>query len=85
MDGRGGEEWYSSRTRTGANILYGGRGGWGGVVLLSHTYRSQYFVWWKGGVGRSGTPLAHVPEPTSTNLTLLLVEKGFLFASVVDL
>jgi hypothetical protein len=33
-------------------------------------------------VGRSGSPLAHVPEPTSTNLTLLLVEKGFLFASM---
>ena len=44
-------------------VSYGGRAGWGGVVLLSHTYRSQYFVWWKGGVGRSGTPLAHVPEP----------------------
>ena len=26
----------------------------------------QLFLWWKGGVGRSGTPLAHVPEPTST-------------------
>ena len=28
----------------------------------------QLFLWWKGGVGRSGTPLAHVPEPTSTIL-----------------
>jgi hypothetical protein len=45
----------------------------------------QSFLGLNGGVGRSGTPLAHVPEPTSTNLTLLLVEKGFLFASVVDL
>jgi hypothetical protein len=41
VEGRGGEEWYSSRTRTGANSI----------------------AWWKGGVGRSGTPLAHVPEP----------------------
>jgi hypothetical protein len=23
----------------------------------------QLFLWWKGGVGRSSTPLAHVPEP----------------------
>ena len=56
VEGRGGEEWYSSRTRTGANILYGGRAGWGGAVLLSHTYRyrSQYVVLWKGGVENDG-------------------------------
>ncbi len=52
VEGRGGEELYSSRTRTGANILCGGRAGWGGAVFLSHTYRSllvqiwQSF-WWK--------------------------------------
>jgi hypothetical protein len=41
--------------------------------------RLQLFLWWKGGVGRSGTPLAHIPEPTSTILTLLLVEERFSF------
>jgi hypothetical protein len=41
VEGRGGEELYSFRTRTGANSI----------------------AWWKGGVGRSCTPLAHVPEP----------------------
>jgi hypothetical protein len=35
-------------------VLHGGRAGWGGVVLLSHTYRSQYFVWWKGVVENDG-------------------------------
>ncbi len=57
VEGRGGEEWYSSRTRTGA----------------------INFVRWKGVVGRSGTPLAHVLEPTSTILTLLLVEESCSF------
>jgi hypothetical protein len=46
VEGRGGEERCSSRTRTGVNsISTGGRVGWGRMVFFSHTHRSQlYFV-----------------------------------------
>jgi hypothetical protein len=45
VEGRGGEERCSSRTRTGAStvVSYGGRAGWKRTVFFSHTYRSQYF------------------------------------------
>ena len=35
-------------------IVCGGRAGWKRTVFFSHTYRSQYFVWWKGGVEIDG-------------------------------
>ncbi len=44
--------------------MYGGRTGWKRKVFFSHTYRSQYNVWWKDGVEKKGVPFAHVPEPS---------------------
>jgi hypothetical protein len=44
-------------------VLHGGRTGWKRTVFFSHTYRSQYNVWWKDGVEKNGVLFAHIPEP----------------------
>ncbi len=44
---------------------------------------SQLFLWSKGGVGRSSTPLAHVPEPSLVPFyTPVGGRKVFCFVSV---
>ncbi len=78
VEGRGGEEWYSSRTRTKANIFVWWKGGvendgLGRCICMlldqRHIARTRTGAnsnaWWKGGVEKNGVLFAHVPEPVN--------------------
>jgi hypothetical protein len=77
VEGRGGKERCSFRTRTGANIFVWWKGGVENVglgrcncMLLDqrHIARTRTgansIAWWKDGVGKNCVLFAHVPEPS---------------------
>jgi hypothetical protein len=67
VEGRGGKEQCSFRTRTGAKsilCMVEGRGGKEQCsVLFAHVPEPNFVWWWKDGVEKNGVLFAHVPEP----------------------
>jgi hypothetical protein len=64
VEGRGGKEQGSCRTRTGAKVIFmvEGQGGKEQGSFRTRT-GAKVILWWKGGVEKNRVLFAHAPEP----------------------